>query len=414
MSSSIPRSTGSTSKSRESCFPTRAQSYQLVGECFLAANRPEDAKAAFKKAEKLTPNKAMRQFNLARVYFKTHKPAEALAALESAFAEHLADQGDTPYECLAEALKQLGRGGELIARLEKLRAADPKSVPLGFFLASQYLAVGKLDKAEPLFVELLKTKPTIAAYRELSDLYRRAKRFDAMLEIQGEAIEKIGLLRALWEESLSAAEDKKLTRGIIAAARSKLKSAPDKFTCGMRLATALRAMDAKQYETAAEFFDLALAAKPKQPDEVFMVWGLGLLTDNRAAEAVKVFQRAIDAKAAQPDDPIFHFYLAGALELAGRTDEALAAARTAAKKKPDSPRFCVRPAWVLYFGKRNDEAMKAYRELIDKFDADHDSAETREVMHEARSAPLEPVRYEERKRAGGRVARRGARRVPQR
>ena len=220
-------------------FPDRAQSYQLVGECFLAADRPEDAKAAFEKAEKLTPNKAMRQFNLARVYFKTHKPAEALAALESAFAEHLADQGDAPYECLAEALKQLGRGGELIARLEKLRAADPKSVPLGFFLASQYLAAGKLDKAEPLYVELLKTKPTTVAYRELSDLYRRAKRFDAMLEIQGEAIEKIGLLRALWAESLSAAEDEKLTRGIIAAARSKLKSAPDKFTCGMRLATAL-------------------------------------------------------------------------------------------------------------------------------------------------------------------------------
>ncbi len=41
---------------------------------------------------------------------------------------------------------------------------------------------------------------------------------------------------------------------------------------------------------------------------------------------------------------------------------------------------------MLYFGKRNDEALKAYRELIDKFDADHDSAETREVMHEARLA----------------------------
>jgi len=86
------------------------------------------------------------------------------------------------------------------------------------------------------------------------------------------------------------------------------------------------------------------------------------------------------------DDPIFDFYLAGALELAGRTDEALAAARTAAKKKPASPRFCVRPAWVLYFAKRNDDAMKAYRELVEKFDADHNSAETRDVMHEARLA----------------------------
>ena len=47
----------------------------------------------------------MRQFNLARVYLKTNKPAEALAALESAFAEHLADEGTAPYETLAEALK---------------------------------------------------------------------------------------------------------------------------------------------------------------------------------------------------------------------------------------------------------------------------------------------------------------------
>ncbi len=221
-------------------FPDGAQSYQLIGECFLAADRPADAKAAFEKAAKLAPNKSMRQFNLARVRLKTNKPADALAALESAFAEHLADQGDAPYETLAEALKQLGRGGELIARLEKLRAADPKSVPLGFFLASQYGSAGKLDKAEPLYVELLKTKPTITACRELSDLYRRGKRFDAMLEIQGEAVEKIGLLKALWAESLTAAENEELTRGMLAAARNKLKSAPDKFTCGMRLAAAVR------------------------------------------------------------------------------------------------------------------------------------------------------------------------------
>ncbi len=366
-------------------FPEGASSYQIVGECFLAADRPEDAKAAFAQAEKLAPNRAMWQFNLARVLIKNRKPAEGLAALEAALPERLADAGDAPYETLAEALKQLGRSGELIARLEKLRAADPKSAPLGFYLAAQYARAGKLDKAEALYVELLKTKPMISGYRELLDLYRQAKRFDAMLQTQGEAVERLGLMRTLWTESLSAAEKEQFSRAITEAARKKLKEAPDKLACGMRLAAALRAMDAKQFKTAGEFFDLALAAKPKQPDEVFMVWGLGLLTGDRPAEAARVFQRAIDEKVAA-DDPMFQFYLAGALVLAGRTDDALAAARIAAQKRPASPRFCVRPAWVLYFGKRNDDAMRAYRKLIEKFDADRDSAEAREVMHEARMA----------------------------
>ena len=57
--------------------------YQLMGDCFLAADRPEEARAAFQKADQFSPDKAMRQFNLARVYAKTGKPAEALAALEA-------------------------------------------------------------------------------------------------------------------------------------------------------------------------------------------------------------------------------------------------------------------------------------------------------------------------------------------
>ena len=150
------------------------------------------------------------------------------------------------------------------------------------------------------------------------------------------------------------------------------------------MAVALLALEAKQYDTAGEFFRLALAAKPKQADEVFMIWGVGLLTGDRPAEAAKVFQRAIDEKALPADNPTFHFYLAGALALDGRTDEALAAARVAAEKKKDVARFAARPAWVLYLGKRYDEAEKAYRGLIDRFDADHATAETRDALREAR------------------------------
>ncbi len=144
----------------------------------------------------------------------------------------------------------------------------------------------------------------------------------------------------------------------------RLKSDPEKLGYGVPLAVALLTLEAKQYEAAGEFFSLALAAKPKQTDEVLMAWGIGLLSGERAAEAAKVFQRGIDEKALPDDNPAFYFYLAGALAVAGRTDEALAAARTAADKKKNSPRFRGRAAWVLYFAKRYDEAAKAYDELI--------------------------------------------------
>ena len=117
-----------------------------------------------------------------------------------------------------------------------------------------------------------------------------------------------------------------------------------------------------------------------------MVWGVGLMMGDRAAEAAKVFQRGIDEKVLPDDNPAFYFYLAGALAMAERYDEALAAARTAAEKGKDSARFRGRPAWVLYVAKRYGEAIKAYRKLIDEFDADYTSTETRDVLREARMA----------------------------
>jgi tetratricopeptide (TPR) repeat protein len=78
--------------------------------------------------------------------------------------------------------------------------------------------------------------------------------------------------------------------------------------------------------------------------------------------------------------------LAGALAMAKRYDEALAAAEICAKKNKDSARYRARPAWVLYVAKRYDAARKAYRKVLDAFDADHDSTETRDAMREARFA----------------------------
>ena len=79
-----------------------------------------------------------------------------------------------------------------------------------------------------------------------------------------------------------------------------------------------------------------------------------------------------------------HFYLAGALEMSGRTDEAIEAARKAAELQKDSPRFASRVAWIQYHAKRYDAARQSYLALLEKFDKNHDSPEVREVMRDAR------------------------------
>jgi tetratricopeptide (TPR) repeat protein len=363
-----------------------AVTYQLMGDCFLAAGRPQEARVVFEKANRLKPNKALWQFHLARVQAKSGKPAEALTALEAAFAEHLHDEGTTPYETLADVLGSLGRKNELIDRLEKLRAAEPNQAPLGYYLAAQYQAAGKLDKAETLYVALLKERPALAGYRGLVEIYRQGKRYDVLLALMGKMLEKTSVLETLGTESQILSSDAAAMRGIVAAGRAMLKADPAKFGYGSRLAVALLALEAKQYETAGEFFQLTLATKPKTAAEVLMAWGVGLLMSDRPAEAVKVFQRGIDEKMLPDNNPAFHFYLAGALALAERTDEALAAARTAAEKKKDSARFRGRVAWVLYGAKRYDEARNAYEALIREFNAEQESSETRDVLREARLA----------------------------
>ncbi len=362
------------------------RTYQLMGECFLAADRPEDARAAFQKAEEHSLGNAMRQYNLARVNAQTGKPAEALEALEACFAERLSGQGTAPYETLADVLEKLGKKDELIGRLEKLHAAEPNNLPLGYFLAARLRDAGQTDRAESLYRKLLDGKPMLIGYRELADILRRAKRFDALLSVLGESVEKIGVLNTLGGEEQTISSDGESLRGLVDAARKSIGKTPDKSAFCKALAVAILALEAKRFETAGEFFGLALEADPQRADETLMLWGVGLLSENRAAEAVVVFRRAIDQTVLPSGGPAFHFYLAGALALEGRVDEALAAARIAAEKNKSSARYRGRAAWVLYYCRRHDEAMEAYRELIDEFDADHVFAETREVLREARMA----------------------------
>jgi tetratricopeptide (TPR) repeat protein len=356
--------------------------YNLIGECFLLANRPSEAVKAFEKAHELAPNKGLLNYNLARVDIKTNKPDQALVRLQAAFDERLSSEGVAPYRLLAEVLGTLNKKGELIGRLEKLHASDPTNVPAGYFLAEQYEAADQLDKAEPLFQELVKKTPTAAGYRKLLSIYRKTMRPERMLDILGDAVAKAGGLEALGEEGRSLGKDAALNKAIVDVARKRLQA--NQLSHEQRLAVALLALEAKQFDLAGEFFRLAAAANKEQAGEVLLAWGLGLLMKEEYTRAAQVIQQAIDEKAMPDDEAVLQYYLAGALEMNHQTEAALVAARKAVTLRDDSPRFLSRVGWVLYHANRNDEAVKVYEDLIKQYDSDHSSAEIRQLMREAR------------------------------
>ncbi len=379
-----PQEIGLEESVRKRLLGDPGQTYNLFGECFMLADRLDEAQSAFQKAHELRPNRGLLEFNLARIHARRGKPQKALAALEACFKQHLASQGMAPFMLLGEVLDEVGKKQELIERLEKLHAEDPKNVSLGYFLAEQYYQAERFQKAEPLLVSLVKKSPRPTGYGRLVEIYRKTDRHDALLAVLGEVVSKTGLLETLRGQTGTIAGDAELMQSLVETAREKHQSQPKDLNYNVRYALALLALEGKQYETAAEFFDLALEAKPDAASDVFLIWGLELLFEDRPAKAAEVFQRGIDQKALPEDDPRLHYLLAGALALDEKTDQALAAARKAVEKKQDVARFHGRVAWILYRADRHEEAIEAYRRLVAKFDADHSHSETRQVLREAR------------------------------
>lgn len=361
--------------------------YQLFGESFLEGGQPEQALAAFDKANQIKPDEALSLYNRARVDAKLKQPAQALAKLETYLDKHFSSQGTAPYALLGEVLTDLGQNDQLLARLDKARAADAENLPLSYYLAQQYLQGGQLDKAAETFGDLLerrKARPPLEAIQGQIEVRRKQKDPGRLLDILGEGAGRIGNLSQLGEAVKELVADQELTQAVIAEARRRLDADQDKVPYGERLAAALLAVELKDFPTAGSLFELAAKANPAKAAEVYVTWGLELFVANQYAETIAVFRRGLDEKILADDNATLHYYLAGALEMNGRTDEALVEARRAAELQKDSPRLHSRVAWIEYHAKRFDAARQSYEALLDRFDKQHDSPEVREVMRDAR------------------------------
>jgi len=363
--------------------------YQLLGEAFLEANRPADAAAAFEKSNQFKADEATFAFNLARVEQKQKNTERALDKLQVYFDKHGTARGTNAYELLAELLKESGHADQLVDRMEKMHAGDPDNAALSYFLAEQYRQVKKFDKAVPLYLSALENpskKGALDACRVLVQIDREQHNYEGLVKVLGQAVDVGGTLDSLGDAGKAFLADGEAVKGALDSAREHKEADDAAGASGRRLAMALVALANKQLDLAREFFDQAIRAAPQKEAELLLAGGLELLVAQQYGEAAKLFERGVQ-KVDQPTQAaVFRFYLAGALEMIGKTDEALAAARQAADGQKDSPRFAARAAWILTHAKRTAEAKKAYEALLESFDSTHDSPEVREVMHEARLA----------------------------
>lgn len=374
---------GLTKAQLRTVIGSEGRSYDLMGEAFLSADRPDDALKAFEKSQQVAPDKAGFAFNRAQVFAKKKQYDKALEQLEVYFESKQTSQDVSPYQLLSSLLSAAGRQRELLPRLEKLYAADRENVPLAYFLAIEYRYANEFAKAEPLYQDLLKRAPKLEAYRGLVDVYRRTAKAEPLMNLLAQLAAKAGSLDAVSSEATAIAADPKLFDELVPLAK-KLGQERGDQGFGASLAMASIAMDAQRWELAGEFFNAAIALRPRAMPELLLAWGTGLLTANQPQRAVTVFRRAVEDRAVPSDNPVFQIYLAVSLEMSGRTDEALRAGHLAAKMSDNAPRVLSRVAWILFHAKRYDEAEKSYREFIARFDSDFKDDDVREQLKEAR------------------------------
>ncbi|HWB14744.1 MAG TPA: tetratricopeptide repeat protein [Pirellulales bacterium] len=369
----------------------QTQLYLLFAEGFLSAERFDQATAAFEKLNRISPNPAVLAFRLARVEDARKQPAKALELLQAYFDAKETSEGLAPYLLFVELVR--GReanndnskpADDVISKVAELHHRDPDNRLVTLFLAEQYRAAERFDQAEPLYTTVLAGNPSSLAYRGLAATQRRLKRTENLLALLGDLAGKTGSLEALGDETKAVSADKDLVESLVRTARDRHRADPDSIGFGQRLATALVALEAARYDDASEFFELAMKVNQESAKDLYRTWGVGLLTKQRYDDAATVLKRAIDERAVTVGDPTLHFLLSGALVMAGKTDEALAAAQHAASLAPRSLQVAFRAAWILYYAKRHEEAAAAYKELIRRFDEEEQSDDARQQLRGAR------------------------------
>ena len=170
---------------------------------------------------------------------------------------------------------------------------------------------------------------------------------------------------------------------VVAEAVGRME-AGEKLDDGVALAGGLLAIEAEDFDRVEPLMKLALENGLPSKTAIVSNWGLGMLIADQNEQAAEVLESAIDDKIDPDNEAAFYYYLASALGMSDRFEEAVVAAQKAAELRPTA-RFRSRIAWLHYYAGKYDSAVEQYEKILEEFADEYGDADTREVVSDIRS-----------------------------
>lgn len=352
-----------------------ASSYIKFGDAFLKAGRFAQAANAFRRGLIYKPDHATLPRLLAQALAGAGQRAEALAVLEPYLKRQPA--GNEAYDLLGEILDGMGRGPEVLLKLQIAAKADSKNLRLQFLLAERLRTEGQGDKADAMLAELLKQRAEPEVYAALAQSYKKERKADDLVRILGEALEKPGGFEAVRPTIESLSDDPEMAGRTLDAGTRMIAAKPPTLTVKARQMLAIVAGRAKIADKLVALDRAAVESDPSAANRKQLALDLYLGAqkyDAAASALVELF-----AKHPTEKTGVLITLLARAYYFSGKLDPALATAREARAVDPSNVDGLAFLAFVLGQLGRDDDAITVYEDMLRRFSNDD------EIVKRARS-----------------------------
>jgi tetratricopeptide (TPR) repeat protein len=381
--------------------------YAWLGLAYLQAGRTNDAVEANREAIKLSPDHLAAYQNLAGLHLQSGRTNEAIAVLREAAGrtnaspEFLIGTADILARFHRQKLFSNEENKEQTMRLLDAAAAKNPENPLVLQrIADLYLSHGASEKAEPIYLELLKRFPNIPGLRErLANIYIRldrnaeaeklleeisrenptdptthfflgslayeAKQYDKAAEHYETALKLNPEFEPLYYDLAGvhiARQQPAEALALLDRARGKFKlTFLVEFYSGIAQGMMQNWPEALSRLTSAE-----LVAKTSEPDRLNhrFYYQLGSVHERsgNVQEAVKNLKKALELSPDYSDALNYLGYMWA--ERGENLDEARSMIERAVKAEPENAAFLDSLAWVLFKLKRNEEALEYMNKAI--------------------------------------------------
>ena len=344
-----------------------ASAYAKFGDTFFKAGRFDDAIRAFRRGLIYKEDHPALPRLLAQALLLSGKPEQALMVLDPYLKRQPA--GSEPYELLGEILTAQGKAGDILPRLEAAAAADPKNLRLQFVLVDRLRVDGQVARAEAILNELLKNQAEPQVFAELARSYLKDKKFEELVAILGDAIEKPGGIEAVKPTLDTLSEDEEASALALKAGLAMQKAVPPRLTESGRKVLGFLGGRTKLFDGLVAIDREALKSDPSPSnyrDLVFDLYRAGQYRE--AGEAIEaLFAKHPDEKAG----PML-LMLARARYFGGTVEPALEAAREAEALNPNDRETLEFLGFLLGQLGRDDDAIAIYEGLLQRFSTDDD------------------------------------------